>query len=481
MLYFCLFFIAFYTSHLSAYTLTEILSLSRKHAKEAQLFYQEKQQIEELSRSLQSAYDSQLRFDFTETKDDGLLNQLTQGERRYGINRKLGISRYFPTGTTLSLNNEWNQQKAYLNFPTNQANSLNLPRFNPIHEFKYTLTIHQQIWKNLGAKLLTLQEQVKQLASITPEYEAEIKSQAIQFEAATLYFRLISLNHTLTLVRDLIKESHNFLSLIKQRRTLGRSDDVDVASAETELIKREGLELDTLIQRDLIKTRLAHLTLKGSKTFTKPFPLTFPRHYPKYNTEKLVEQAKTSRLDIQLVDRLLASIPIEESLVSEQEKPEVNLYASFGKRGLGKNLQDANRDLDNGTLELYGLEFVWNWENQGTESQRAALMTKKNSLDLQKQIALDQTARDLELAVQKFKGSRNQEAKFFQQIRSLSKKMQAEQTKYRQVRSDQAALSRYRIEIIIAKLEEWEAITASRLHANEIRWLTHGYPRQFVR
>ena len=231
---------------------------------------------------------------------------------------------------------------------------LQLPRFNPYHEFRYGVSIQQELWKNFAARLVRLEKKLRDSESKNSSFQKQISSQDVQFQTASLYIQLIGLNKNLTFARQLEKESELFLKQTEDRRKAGRADHVDVATAETERIKNSSMVLDLRLQRDQVRLELQHLCLGPNRFFTKPFPKYFPRMPRNISKSESIKNAFAKRLDIKLIENLEESIRVHDELLQENEKPAIKAFASLSRRGIDSSFADAKPRLLWKNLELWG-------------------------------------------------------------------------------------------------------------------------------
>ena len=95
---------------------------------------------------------------------------------------------------------------------------------------------------------------------------------------------------------------------------------------------------------------------------------------------------------------------------------------------------------------------------------------------MEKKKIRDQVQRQIEISIKKRDGKAAIERQSMEQITSLERKISAARRKLEQARSERAALTRYRMEVLAAQMDRWNAHTQQQLIVNELKWLAHGYP-----
>ncbi|SME95825.1 TolC family protein [Pseudobacteriovorax antillogorgiicola] len=462
-------------------SLQEALKLAREHSSLPEKYLSQRQAFIAQGNRANQAFDTRLSFTYQQIEDDGELSSPSNGESRTRFSREFKASKLLPTGTYIELGTQWDQQKVRYSVDPASINPIFAPTYNPEHQVLYGVTIRQSLWKNLWSRLVKLQQQVGIDQSITPSYRLEIEQQSRQGLVESYYWQLVALNQQKSVAEKLVKESRKFVRAMKRRKTIGRADEVDVASAEAAFVNHEGLLLNIDIHQTQIQSHLAHLLYgvghRGQRIRVPARLPSNPRNQLPYRSaSQALKQLAEHRLDIKMVRRLQDASHAKIDLAEESLKPELDLFASYHKRGIAGEGDKALEDADNGDIAIVGLSVTWNIENKGAEQDRVAADYERRQWQAEEQVIYNGVARELEVAYKALAGTARQLRLKSNQIQSLTRQRNAEQEKLSQARSDDVAVFRYQIEIQMAELEKIDALASKMTYLSQIRTLLHSYP-----
>ena len=421
------------------------------------------------------SFDTHLQLSYQQARDKGILSDKTRGENRTQFQRSISLSKVLTTGTALKLATKWDQAK--IDYEDNYPQDF-MARYNPGHEISYELTIQQPLWKNFFGKLPKIQKSLLNQQALNPQYKLRIDMQNHLSKTETYYWQLISTNEQIRILKNLVGKSQRFVEAMKANSKVGRSDEVDVATAESALIQHEELLLKAEITQTQLTTQLKYM-LYGKTYKVIRVPRSIPRIPPlklRYQrASQAIAQISKDRIDLQLTRNLQESAKKQQELAREQSKPEINAFASIKRRGISSTESDAIDDLNNGTVSALGLSLDWNLETRESKHSIREAEHKIQELNADIRMVTDTVARELEMSY----GVLAKTNKLIQlkqrHIHKLRRKVSAERKKLAQVRSDDSAVIRYDIEILMAQLESSRAKSDKMTQSARIRGLTHSY------
>lgn len=467
-------------SQTQSLSLDEALRLSRENAPESLVYEKQAQALMAEAKQVYQALDGQMAASWQTSQDDGSLNFASRGEKRVEDNFQASYRKSFLTGSFLEVSSSWRRQTIKFPFPLDGVDPFNAPKYNPENQSLLGVTFRQSLWRNWRSKELRLSESVLENLAIEPRYRAELESQDIQSQTEQLYWQLAGVDAQISIAQKLIATNETFANSMRQRAKLGRSDDVDVAEAESMLISREADLLELQILRDQIKSRLK-VRLWGpesSKQIRIAQSLSTIRANPANVTQlsQAIELASKQRLDLRMIERQIQASQGQVFLEKEKNRPDLGVFISHFKRGLGDKVGNSAENLGAGDITSVGIDISWPLGSSKLDSTTQAAQLRQESLRAQQSSLIRVVAQNLEVAFERLQGASRQKALANNQLSSIDGKKRAEQKKLNQARSDDVAVLRYEMEKLNAQILLIDADLNLKLAQADIRALIHGYP-----
>ncbi|MBI2058588.1 MAG: TolC family protein [Nitrospirae bacterium] len=357
--------------------------------------------------------------------------------------------------------------------------------FNPAYGTRADFIIKQPLWRNWLGRELRLQEEVAGIGTVQPEYDRRIRLIAVQAETEQLFWALAGLEAHIGLTQTLLDKSRRFADLMRKRTALGRSDEVDVATADAAVIAMEGNLLNLETAADDVRHRLA-IRLGSSMDFadirTPSESLTrTPLASPAGSSKEAKDSALKTRQDLALIAAMRRSLGSHTALANEQQKPGVSLIGSMATSGLeGDAAPSLGDSVDDPRHLTYfvGLEFEMNLDRTGPRSKRESVSAQIAALSARARTIERDANREIELAFQALDSAARKKELAERHIRILEEKVRAEREKFQQARSEEVVVLRYEMEVLGAEADRITALREAREAEARLRLALHAYPTE---
>jgi len=252
-----------------------------------------------------------------------------------------GLSQQLPTGATLALN--LTTLREDVNPP---------PGVNPYYDGQLTLSLVQPLLRNFGR---TVTEQDIRLAAKDRDISVEdLREQAFSTIAAVRdgYFVVLGFRDLISYRKTSVSLAERVLNENRRRTEVGLMAPVEVLEAEVGVKQRERELLDAQREYQNALDRLAVLlSLSGTLEVAddQMIVVDLPTDEERGYNLALENRPDVFRQQLQL-DRLA----VERTVAANQTLPAVDMVASFGRRGLGREESDIIDDLSGNSYN--------NWE-----------------------------------------------------------------------------------------------------------------------
>ena len=477
------------------YTLEQALLLARKHSLKTLEWQALTNKIKAKSEGFEGAFDTTIYANAQNSADRSKSLQPTSGDSRDLTTVQIGAKKLFGSGTSIDMNIE--SQRQNINYPEiatdpnnpaaaaqAQASASSLQvNPNPNFQNKISLTISQSLWKNFGAREVDLQKKIALSQSIAPYYTGKIFEQIIQAETEQLFWTLQKLNDQITVAQNLVKKSNRFSTLMKRRISMGRADEVDMASAESQSVFHEGNLLNLEIAAEEIREKIAYrispndpdFSLKIKANLTSP-PLALPAK----TRAAAKKQGIETRLDIQQISKQIPAVQAEKDLAVEQGKPEINLWGNLSANGIAEKNSEANKDLKDFKQRAVtiGVSFSMPIGNTASTTGVQAAGFASQKLGFQKEIIARDFRQEIDRAFTNLESANKRRLQSEKNIYSLERQLKEERKKFDQARSEEIASIRFEMEVLAAKSNVIEAHYMARISESQIRLALHNYPTE---
>ena len=459
----------------SSLTLKEALKLSRQNASEVGELSATLNETYYQSQTFDQAYDPILYMEGSQTTDKTMSTNIALGDERKVDQSKIGFKKFFSTGTSIDLQVSYSKQKIL--YPEDQTTAaISAQQIEPYVETGTQVEFSQSLWNNFLAREVYLAKQSSFTHHLGIKYDKEILMQSVQFQTESLYWRWLSINNQYTYAEKLADISKQYVTLMKQRSQLGRADEIDVATAESQWINHQGLKLDLKIARDDIANQLQYFLGKSWQSIRLNGDL-----FQSQNTFRSLSSDKglSNRLDLKKIDVINSNLNYSIELEEEKQKPTLDLFAVARTNGIGSQTDDSlEKTQENKYLSSsVGLRFSINLGDYGSDNQKRAYLAKRQSMQLQKQTASRKAENEVSIAKYNHDAAKQLIAQAQRIKSSLDKQIEAEKKRLRQARSDKIAILRYEMERQQAELKYIQAHERSRLAEARLKWALHAYER----
>jgi len=463
-------------------TLEDTLKLARENAPELEEYDFDRDQAEFEISAIDGLFDptifgsSQIASDKTEGQ-----NSFTGDERR-NLNSQVGIRKLYNTGTSTQLS--YGYDRIDIDFAPLPPGTPNVggQKYNPGITNKIEALVSQPLLRNFNGREIDLQKEAAATGSKAPLNMKKLHMQAIQLEVEQLYLTASRLKQQISLTEALIKKTERFSKLVHQRTTIGRADQVDVATAESAVVAQEGrlLSLKIALDETLMKlgdkigndiTESAIRQNIGAKTLL-PLP-------PSIDGKELAF-ALENRFDLKNLADAKTSFMAQSNLMREQDRPTLNAFVSAARVGLDNSYSESFNKLHekNHSQLAIGLKFEMNLGSTGFSNKNAALLARVKKIEAQERTIASDVKRKIRLARLALSSSRKQALQAEKHIKTLKRQEAAERKKFLEARTDEIGAVRFEIEALSAESSLIEANYIARTAEANIRFALHAYPTE---
>lgn len=388
---------------------------------------------------------------------------------------KVGIKKFFSTGTVVDVSLQKNRTD--LSYPPSSTPMFQ-PPINPFYQDQLSLSLRQPLWRNFLSREVKLARDLRSSAARQDRLKANLDRQILLARTEQLYWSLVAVDSQMYYLKEMVLLSKKFARSMENRRKYGRADAVDAANADAQQVAREQQYLNLEMQSFNLRTQLQNiLNLPDSSK------LIFNEDgFAQENTylvtkERALQTVAQSRLDLKMLNEQQKPVVTQLKLAKEQAKPAVNAFVSV----ISSTLEATSSKALSKTTELetpkysYGLELTW---TIGSSKAKGSLLSSKSqllALERQSDDMLREIKRDLSLAYFQKDMAVKQSEQASRHIQFLSKKRRAEQNKVDQARSDQVAVTGYKLEELAAKMDLIQAKLNGKKAESMVRLSMHAY------
>ena len=410
---------------------------------------------------------------------DNSIDQALIGEHREVTGFTMGLRRMFPWGMRVEssvIRTKNTAEDVAITIPNAGGGQATLTSDVTDTETNLKLAIQQSMWRNFLSREVSLQQEVAKISTISPEYAKKIHAQTIQAETENLYWQYVNLNAKIDLSKALVDLSRRFRDSMKKRMDLGRADEVDVASAESNLIDQEEKNLNLSIFRDQVNAQFSiRLFGKISEVHVRAsFPEFSLIKLPVSNSYQAVAYAFKNRYDLRMLRDQKAALQGKVELAKEKGKPDLSLFASVESQVLDSE-ERADKEIFNNKTYTVGLKFEMPLGGTSSRTDKESALAEISLFTAKEELIKREVLKGLAAAYESLRGADRQLRMAENNIETLKKKEKSEQIKVNQARSDLVAVLRYKIEVLVAILDRIEALKNRAEAEAKIRFLIHGY------
>lgn len=271
-----------------------------------------------------------------------------------------GISRFFPTGTTASVEGTWNRTSSTL--------------YGDQHTMRFGVTVTQALLKGYGVDVNLVSVKQARLDTLISEYELRGFVESLVSQVETTYWDYVLAQKQVKIIEESLALAEQQLKQTAERIAVGKLAETEMAAAEAELALRK---------QDLINARanLAVLRLKLLRLLNPPtanlwdieiIPLDEP-FVPDVQLDSLETHIKVAlrmrpemnqaKLQIQRGD--LELIRTKNGLL-----PKLDVFLTLGKSGYADSFWDSFSNLDGKRYDFSaGVSFEFPLGNRSAKAQ----------------------------------------------------------------------------------------------------------------
>lgn len=319
--------------------------------------------------------------------------QSLMGTKVDGYNGEVGLSKYFDTGTSVSLAMSHDYTKSNVYFPGMMPNEI----FNETYQTSLTVSLEQSLLKNFIGRQDKLQEKILSLQSQNTR-SSLINSLSGQIVQGLIdYWDLIVAKKNLQTSKVERQNMGNLLKVVRRKKRYGLAQDFEVSQYQSLLYQSQNKK--ELAEQKLFDARLKLLKQLNLETDTHLQAVTqLYQKEPDVALAKALERALNERVDYQNAIRQVKIARKNLRIKQNALLPNVKLFASVGAGDQdttsGDSVDDlttfANPQLSVGVRASYLLgndQAQTELRDARYELRQARLTVKKLKNDIQDEIA----------------------------------------------------------------------------------------------
>jgi outer membrane protein TolC len=436
--------------------------------------------------AIDAAFDPMLFGSTQIARDTTEAQNSFSGDERKNTAAQVGVRKLYGSGTWTQLS--YGYDRTQIEYPAAAPAAPGVPviatgqKYNPGITNKLELQVNQPLLRNLGGREIELQKEAAGVGARAARNVRKIKEQAVQMETEQLWLATVRLKQQITLSNELITKSRKFRKLMDQRMAIGRADQVDVATAEANLVSQEGRQLALEIALEETRTRLAEKIGMNEKDL-KINQGTLSRtliNLPVPNQEAAVQFAKKNRYDLKNLTDMRTSLTSQNALIHEKSRPKLDAFVSASRAGLDEKMSDSTAKLyeKNNSQMALGLKFEMSLGGTDTRYNLASNTAQLKKLDAQERTIMSEVEKSIKLAWLTMRSARRQTEQAERQVSSLKKQEAAERRKFLQARTDEIGALRFEIEALSAQAALIDADYNARSAEASVRFAIHAYPSE---
>jgi len=377
----------------------------------------------------------------------------------------LGISKYFATGTYLSL--DWTNEitstdSAFALFETAHTNRLELSMRQPLLR-NFAGEIHREVLHRLQIEISRMDLQAQD------NIEAELHA------ALAAYWRWTAAGENRQLVLVSLEKAGVFFETTRENHQLGTAEDAELLAAQAQVARRK-LQLDGWRETEESAKRALFEHINPGKTLNWRPAVTLSEPPEMPALEGLLERALETRRDIRMAYMGQTQAVSSVSASRNNRLPNFDLVAGFGTNGIDDGYGHAFADMagiENPHVSI-GLDFSWTLGNrENTYAYRKALLEQEYArLAIQRlELAIQRQARDV-VANLNWQISRTRQ---LDELRKTeAQKLSSEQKQFDRGRSSSDQVLRYQDDVILAKIDYAAALLDLHLAVLDARRVDHS-------
>jgi len=361
----------------------------------------------------------------------------------------VGLSKKLPSGTTLRLDMTNNRHKTTSSFATSPL----------LYESTLSVTLEQELGKNFFGLKDRGEVKITQLDIENAKFTSLDKIEDHLAGVQKVYWNLVLAQEHQQIQESMVKQAKRLFDLHQEKLESGLVETPDVLASEANYKRRQSELLLTInrVESEMNALKLL-LNVTDSDVIVTPSQyLDLP--ILTINKHEALKQAFDYRRDYKRTLNEIKNKDIQLSMKKNNLWPEINLTASFAKNGLGDDFGSSaeNISAESNPDVFAGIEISFPLGNR-----KARAMHKASELEkAQSLIQLKQLEKQITVAImdqvrncQTFK----KVALHNEQISSLqAQKLQEEEKRFNQGRSDTDTLIRFQEDVIQDKLKAAEA------------------------
>lgn len=392
----------------------------------------------------ESVFDTMLNAQVFYLNDQSKTGSTFAGTKTIIDEYKLGLSKKFPTGTTLSVDVG----------DTRVSNNSAFTTLNPTHEASVKFSLHQPMGSNFFGLIERGRIKITRLDIANSDFQALSRIEQSLARAQINYWNLVLAYRQLKISRQMLSRAETFYEQALDEKKLGMIEEAELYAAQANVLSRKNTEA-TLTHQLLIAKNNLLLDLHEEDLNMRVIPLDVFAIKDEFIVaqERMKQVIGKNREYLQAKNSLEAK-GINLSMKDNSVWPEIDFEVSLADNGLELKQSKAwnNVTAENNPELFLGLTVSMSLENRSAKSrqEKARLEKTRALVDLKK--TEYKLMVDVINAVDTI-NNRTEKIKFNQQIAKLQEgKLTFEEKRFASGRSNSDTLIRYQEDSLNAQL-----------------------------
>jgi len=365
------------------------------------------------------------------------------GSRSIETNYGVGFSKLLPTGTTLGLD------LAHSRTHTNSS----FASTNPAHEATATISLKQSLGKNFFGLIDRTNITITKLDIENAEWTSLDRIETALADVQKAYWKLAYLGEEVAVMRDMHAKAQELLQVYDKKRVFGLIEDPDYYGAQANVAKRQNNLLSAI---DAVHAARNHLLLLLNQDgrqvrITPKDPIALVSEEVDLN--EALRRAIANRRDYKKALNTVKMKNLDLVIKKNSMWPEIDLEASFARNGLNSAYEKAWEGIskENNPQYFAGVTFKVPLENRKAKSELSTAKIEQAKALLELKVTERKIFTEINDLVLKVKVNIGRVLTRKRVAELETKKLEAEEKRFRVGRSASDVLIRYQEDVLLAR------------------------------
>ncbi len=372
------------------------------------------------------------------------------GSRSIDTSYGIGLSKLLPTGTTVSLDLDHSRASTDVSSVT----------VNPAHQAVATLTLNQSLGKNFFGLIDRTNIKITKLDIENAEWTSLDRIEEALADVQKAYWKLAYLGEEVAVMRDMYAKAKDLLEVYDRKRVFGLVEDPEHYGAQANEAKRQNSLLASI---DAVHAARNHLLLLLNQDgrqvrITPGDPITLAGEDIDFN--EALTRAIENRRDYKKALNAVQMKKLDLVVKKNSMWPEIDLEASFARNGLNGAYEKAWEGIskENNPQYYVGVTLKVPLENRKARAELSTAKIEQAKALLELKVAERKIFTEINDLVMRVKVRIGQVLTRRRVAELETKKLEAEEKRFRLGRSDSDVIIRYQEDVLSARSSHMQAL-----------------------